>query len=515
MGQPVSLLSYRWFRRHSASIFAFVATLFATCVFLLIASHIQQRYTHTMFNNLAERQAEALKEFVKNDLDYIGSGANFFYSVAPEDWDRFEVFARHTVSSSQSLIGLQWMQKVAPEQLEQHIANVRETFPDFSVFTVPKDQPKTYGYVFSDGRAIYIASDIYPRTPKNTELLGFYSSRLRFDLILDDIFSTGRANISDKVRLLQDGYDQSLDKTGLLVYHPVFDQRRESLLGVVVGVIRSTVYFEELVMKTATELNMVVKVTDLGFDAEDDPILYQSPNWSSIEGEIVVKAVTLPNRSWRVEFKLEKGLSKWDRLVLIGIAVIGVVIATLVAHIVNLQTREKQRLSYMLNEKTKELQFMVDHDPLTHTLNRRAFRHDLTQMLEKQAAFSLIGFDIDHFKQINDRYGHLGGDQVLIDVADVIGTVLQEGDRFYRFGGDEFGILSSVTERSELECYLEAIRDRIEKTACYYQDTEIHCTLSIGAAVHCDEELEDLVQKMDVQLYRSKDKGRNCVTIAA
>jgi len=67
-----------------------------------------------------------------------------------------------------------------------------------------------------------------------------------------------------------------------------------------VGVIRSTVYFEELVTKTATELSLVVRVTDLGFDAEDDPILYQSPHWSNIKGAVVSKVVSLPNRDWQV-----------------------------------------------------------------------------------------------------------------------------------------------------------------------------------------------------------------------
>ncbi len=344
-------------------------------------------------------------------------------------------------------------------------------------------------------------------------MIGFYSSRLRFELVLDSIVTTGKPSISDKVRLLQDGYDRSIAKTGLLVYHPVFDQRRESLLGVVVGVIRSGVYFDKLLQKTATELRLVARVTDVGFDAEDDPILYQSPNWSNISGAVVSKVVALPNRNWQIEFKLERRLSKWDVTVLIGIGIIGVLIASLMAYVVNLQTREKQRLSYMLNEKTKELQFMVDHDSLTQLLNRRAFHHDLAEMIDKRVSFSLIGFDVDHFKQINDRYGHLAGDQMLNDVSNKVSALLQKGDKLYRFGGDEFGILSSVTQSKELTCYLESIRDGVETMVCGYQENQIRCTLSIGAAVHDNEDVEGLIQKMDVQLYRSKEKGRNCVTI--
>jgi len=245
--KTVPLFSSTWFARHRASVMAFIATLVVTIIFLIIAVKIQRHYTTTMFNNLAQRQAELLRESVQNDLDNIGSGANFFYSVAPENWDRFQVFARHTLASSNSIIALQWMQKISPEQLDRHVEQVRKSFPDFSVYTIPEKGTKTEGYVFSDRRPIYMATDIYPRTEENNALIGFYSSRLRFELVLDSMVTTGKPSLSDKVRLLQDGYDRSLPKTGLLVYHPVFDQRRKTLLGVVVGVIRSTVYFDKTI----------------------------------------------------------------------------------------------------------------------------------------------------------------------------------------------------------------------------------------------------------------------------
>ncbi|MDN3684560.1 CHASE domain-containing protein [Vibrio sinaloensis] len=91
---------------------------------------------------------------------------------------------------------------------------------------------------------IYIASDIYPRDEANLKLLGFYSSRTRFQLVLDGIRASGLPNVSDKVRLIQDGLDRSVKKEGLLVYHPVFKgDKQERLIGVVIGVIRTTRYF--------------------------------------------------------------------------------------------------------------------------------------------------------------------------------------------------------------------------------------------------------------------------------
>ncbi|EKM33069.1 CHASE domain protein, partial [Vibrio harveyi] len=159
-----------------------------------VAYKIQQRYTMTIFDTLADRQAESLKLAVENDLEFIGAGANFFHSVDKSYWTQFPYYAKQVVESSQSLVGLQWMQRVEPSELEVYLAKTRQIFPDFDIFTVPKDGEKTFGYILKDQAPAYIATDIYPRTETNLSLLGFYSSRLRFELILDDIITHDRAN---------------------------------------------------------------------------------------------------------------------------------------------------------------------------------------------------------------------------------------------------------------------------------------------------------------------------------
>jgi len=169
-------------KRHSDSILAFAATLCVTAGVVGAAYTMQQRYTQTTFDTLADRQAESLKANVENDLKFIGAGANFFHSIERTYWSSFPMYAEQVINSSRSLIGLQWMQKVEFEDLDEHILKTRQTFPDFQPFTVPKDGPKTYGYIFEHKEPIFIASDIYPRTPENLSLLGFYFSRKRFDL---------------------------------------------------------------------------------------------------------------------------------------------------------------------------------------------------------------------------------------------------------------------------------------------------------------------------------------------
>tara|TARA_Y100001956_G_scaffold36846_1_gene36208 strand:+ start:1429 stop:2856 length:1428 start_codon:yes stop_codon:yes gene_type:complete len=472
------------------------------------------KYTNALFSNLAEQQAENLSQVLESDLHFIGAGANFFHATKPENWGQFHLFADELVSSSDTLIGLQWMQRVGKSELDSHITQVRETFPSFNLYTVPKDGPKTMGYIMPNGEDIYIASDIYPRSDANLNLLGFYSSRVRFQLILDGIRATGQPNVSDKVRLLQDGLDKSLEKTGLLVYHPVFDvESAEHLIGVVVGVIRTTRYFDNLISRTASGQQLLVKVTDMGFDAEDDPTLYESEGWNSGQGLEISKTIVLPNREWIIDFKLASRVTNNDRLVLISIGLGGLVIACLLGYIVYLQVRDKEYLSVMLDERTEELQFMVNHDALTGLRNRRAFNDRLSQVIAQEQCFALVTFDIDKFKVLNDSFGHVAGDEMLIHVANIVSENLVDGDLFYRIGGDEFCIISSVTECSKLYNYLNDIGRLVATSHHQYDIHKIRCSLSIGAVVRVSESEEDILKKADTQLYKSKKAGRNRVTV--
>ncbi|KJY84928.1 diguanylate cyclase [Vibrio galatheae] len=493
--------------------FAFTSLLALYLVYFVYQSQV--KYTVSLVDKLALQQAENLQQTVESDLQFIGAGANFFHATQAEDWHRFPIFADEIVSSSKTLIALQWMPRVEHDQIADHIAKVKQTYPFYQLYTVPKDGPKTLGYIMPNQEAIYPASDVYPRNPDNFKALGYYSSRLRFQLVLDSIAKTGHPNVSDKIRLLQDGLDRNLAKTGLLVYHPVFDaDHSEKLLGVVIGVIRSTLYFESIVNKTATEQELLVKVTDLGFDAEDDPLLYQSEGWLETTGIEVTKMVTLPNRGWQVDFKLDKKATDNEQYVLIGIALAGLVIASLSSYIVLLLVRDQEHLEALLDIRTQELQFLVDHDSLTGIYNRRAFNRYLTDKVSQQTCFSLAVFDVDRFKLINDHYGHVAGDEMLRHVVAVVQKHLNKGDVFVRMGGDEFCIISQLVEREDLVRCLERIGQAVANSHYEFDGKLIQCSLSIGAAIRRTENEEDIMQASDAQLYKSKQAGRNRVSIA-
>ncbi|WP_233275364.1 GGDEF domain-containing protein [Vibrio fluvialis] len=294
----------------------------------------------------------------------------------------------------------------------------------------------------------------------------------------------------------------------------MFDQYRHHLLGVMVGVIRLSVYFDELVLKTAAEHQMALRVVDTGFDSEDDPVLYQSNNWIHGEGLQVTRRVELPNREWLVDFRLPQPLTQNDKWVLIGLGIGGSMIALLLGFVSHLLIREKETLNSKLEERTKELRFMVEHDSLTGIFNRRAFNRILDVYVRDQKPFTLVSFDIDNFKSINDRYSHLAGDQVLVAVTKTIETLLDPADIFVRTGGDEFSILCHVTEPEQLKSYLETIRRTVELSRFDTDYHQLSVSLSIGAAINEGYSEQELLQRADTMLYESKAKGRNQVSIA-
>lgn len=500
-------------KRRTLPLVVFAISFLITVLCFILVALNQNRALNMNLDSFAKHQTMGLEAFIDNDVAYIGSGANFFYSNDPESWDNFDRFAEQTINGSTSLIGLQWMQKVTVDQIPKHTAQMEAKYPFYQLFTIPKHEAKTYGYHL-DGEPAFIATDVYPNTEANDRVIGFYSSRERFKRIVENIKHTREANISDKVRLIQDGLTQDTPKTGMLVYHPVFEGESDNLLGVVIGVVRTNYYFENLLAPAVGEMDVYVRVTDTGFEAEDSPVLFETNGFDGASGHHITKTITLTNRDWDVDYKIDACISFNGYLVLAGIALVGTTISLLLAYIVNMQIREKDRLYQMLDKRTEELRFLVNHDSLTEIYNRRAFNKMLDKAIQRREPFSLIGFDIDRFKGINDQFGHPAGDALLVHVIKLISLNLKQGDNQFRLGGDEFCIISSISNHEALDRYLRCILDTVSHSNFEHKGQQLSCTLSIGAAIHINEDTEELLQKTDSMLYQSKSNGRNRVTIA-
>lgn len=168
-------------------------------------------------------------------------------------------------------------------------------------------------------------------------------------------------------------------------------------------------------------------------------------------------------------------------------------------------------------EQSEELRHLAELDSLTGISNRRSFLERCQIYLKSEyvdeSSVSLLLLDIDHFKQINDSFGHQVGDQILIDVARTVKEVLRKDDYFARIGGEEFIILLKDVEETTAKKVAEKIRLAVESISMLHNGSTISCTISIGATV-CDRkqaDFDDLFNQADKALYSAKAKGRNCV----
>lgn len=161
----------------------------------------------------------------------------------------------------------------------------------------------------------------------------------------------------------------------------------------------------------------------------------------------------------------------------------------------------------------KELSRMSITDPLTGIYNRIKFDEELKRWIklsrENKADFSLAIFDFDDFKTINDHFGHLTGDRVIIDTISLVKSELRDTDVFARWGGEEFVILFPVTNRSHAVEIAERIRSRVEN----YSFPHIGgITVSFGVvSFYEDDDINSLVQRADQLLYIAKETGKNKV----
>lgn len=161
-----------------------------------------------------------------------------------------------------------------------------------------------------------------------------------------------------------------------------------------------------------------------------------------------------------------------------------------------------------------DLEYLATHDLLTGTLNRRAIveaaDRELARCRRHGHLMSLLMMDLDHFKKINDTYGHLVGDRVLKDFAGHVSTLLRLPDQFGRYGGEEFMLLLPDTGREAASI----VADRICKAAA--EAKAPMCTVSIGLATATliDTGIDSLLARADEALYRAKVGGRNQVATA-
>ncbi|MBE0491783.1 MAG: GGDEF domain-containing protein [Sulfurospirillum sp.] len=154
-------------------------------------------------------------------------------------------------------------------------------------------------------------------------------------------------------------------------------------------------------------------------------------------------------------------------------------------------------------------------DPLTKAYNRRILTKDLEEFItcDTQNLFVAM-FDADDFKYINDTFGHVAGDKILIFIVKNLQNALKDTHRIYRYGGEEFVIILENTTQAEAQTLINVILKEIDQSKLLYKGDALHVTLSAGLTqLQKGDSADMLIERADKALYEAKQSGKNCLKV--
>ena len=181
-------------------------------------------------------------------------------------------------------------------------------------------------------------------------------------------------------------------------------------------------------------------------------------------------------------------------------------------HMVSEVRRANEEIN-KLRTKIKLLEEESNIDILTKAFNRRALEQYLQKICSKEqfnSELHLLMLDIDDFKSINDNYGHIAGDKILIFIAHLLMQMLRDGDKVFRYGGEEFVIVLNRIDSEACKQIARRILEKISANSLIYKNDTIKVTVSIGATKYLQGDTpESLIARADAALYEAKENGKN------
>lgn len=239
--------------------------------------------------------------------------------------------------------------------------------------------------------------------------------------------------------------------------------------------------------------------------------------WASVDGRRhVVVRHPIPNSDWALVVLKKETTQVANRL--LGIVITLLLCAVVLTYFVAMQ-RQLSAESYITRKRreaegrAREMARRADTDALTGVLNRMGFNEAMAREIGRarryQQPLSVSIVDIDHFKRVNDEFGHPVGDQVLVRTAKLLSSCVRDSDRVARWGGEEFAVIAPMTGGEGAEKLAEKLRAIMASTHLGPREP---VTASFGVAeLGPDDTVETLLQRADAALYRAKQAGRNQV----
>jgi diguanylate cyclase (GGDEF)-like protein len=386
-------------------------------------------------------------------------------------------------------------------------------------------------------RLIYVPqTQLEPAVGRNLLSLGLdgYTDPLR-RAAMDRAADSGVMTMSGRVVLASAPGEPV--RTGYVLYAPLFEKgaradTSELRRSKVTGWVFSPLNVKDLVASLYGEsaLGIDIRIYD-GVDVSEQALIYStsaSHASPAPKGLVLTEYLAIGGQTWTLVGQAQPGaalLGSSDESLLIAVTGIflSLVLTILTLVLATGQTRAQAMALKMTSKlRASEARFMhlSQHDVLTGLPNRALFSDRLmlaiTHARRYNTKLALLYVDLDHFKPVNDSFGHYFGDQLLVVAARRMQTMMRDSDTLARIGGDEFAvILPSIVNETDAIVVAEKLRLTLEEPIELDDDQRIRVSLSIGVAFYPDHGTDEtqLTKNADAALYRAKSQGRNRVEV--
>jgi diguanylate cyclase (GGDEF)-like protein len=177
------------------------------------------------------------------------------------------------------------------------------------------------------------------------------------------------------------------------------------------------------------------------------------------------------------------------------------------------EVKKANKIIMQLVEQVKTLEETSNLDALTKVYNRRALSAYLDEICSREDVnyeLHLLILDVDDFKVINDTYGHVAGDKILIFLANILKKTLRDGDKIFRYGGEEFVIVLNRIDNIHCKSIADRLLNLVRKNKLIYKGQNIRVTMSVGTTKYKEQDTPDtLLSRADKALYKAKNSGKN------
>ncbi len=335
----------------------------------------------------------------------------------------------------------------------------------------------------------------------------------------------GRVELLQRARrtrqmVVSDPLTMSNGEAGIFFVSPAFQQLPDSaagnddLVGYAVATVRVSFLMEQNIPLNSLQRFQVT----LSNSQHDGKMIYQNNMVAGASDLLAQRSLKVADRQFQLTFRpTEQFLSgNANNLVSYVILISGAGLTLLITFVVYLQISQRMRAMALVAQRTEELRVLSITDHLTGAFNRRYFEQSMVRLVPElqgtPAAVSVILFDIDHFKMINDTFGHDTGDQVLVSLCQRVLSVTRKTDILCRTGGEEFTLICPDTTLADAQALAENLKVVISSSPLI---NDVYVTCSFGVTLMMpSERLDGLIRRVDQAMYRAKTNGRNQVILA-